>query len=613
MSFGAITERPRMPRAPDLSGVALDGRYELHAVIGEGTFGRVYRGLDRRLARPVAVKVIKPWWSEDPEWVRSFEREAQLLASISDPGIVQIYDVGAAPEGLYYVAELVEGESLARALERGPMVPELAGEIAIQLCHALAHAHADRVVHRDIKPENVLISGDGRIKVGDFGVARLAEGSTDGAGATVVGTPRYMAPEQAQGGRISPATDVYGVGVVLYEMLAGRPPFAGRSAVELAVSHVTEPPPPLPQVVPAALVEVVVRALAKKPAERYGDGAEMAGALAQALVGAPGQLHSTQPRLRLQPVPWPDPAPPDHRRAVPLDQGRPGADRRSPEDRTQVGDPRTPRRNVNASERRQRRGLFALVALLVAGLLAGGVALAPAHVRVPDLRGLTRDRIVQRLDQAGLRATFTSQYSAAAAGSGLRQRPAAGMSVKVGAAVAVLLSAGAPPVNVPPLIGTSADQAQATLARLKLQTRIDELPAPGVATGQVTRQSPAAGTSLVPPSPVTLIVAQAPRWRPLTSISGTSSGRSVPFRIRGAHWRLVYSMSYPDTCTFVVFCSGPSAQVIDSRTGQPIDGFDLDDAGGQVHAVDAGPGLYQVVVSPGTDTARWRIDVQDRY
>ncbi|HWF51655.1 MAG TPA: serine/threonine-protein kinase, partial [Solirubrobacteraceae bacterium] len=185
-----------MPHAPDLSGRALDGRYELHAVIGEGTFGRVYRGRDRRLARAVAVKVIKPWWSEDPEWVRSFELEAQLLARVNDPGIVQIFDVGHAKEGLYYVAELVDGESLADRLRRGPISPAEARGIAEQLSRALTRAHSQRVIHRDIKPANVLISADGKVKVGDFGVARLAESSTDGAGATIVGTPRYMAPEQ---------------------------------------------------------------------------------------------------------------------------------------------------------------------------------------------------------------------------------------------------------------------------------------------------------------------------------------------------------------------------------------------------------------------------------
>src|SRR3984885_5378312 len=143
-----------MPYAPDLAGCALDGRYELHELIGEGTFGRVYRGYDRRLARPVAIKVIKPWWAEDPEGAESFEREAQLLARVSDPGIVQIFDVGQAEEGLYYVAELVDGESLADRLRSGRLPPAQACEIAKQLCTALAHAHAQHIVHRDIKPAN---------------------------------------------------------------------------------------------------------------------------------------------------------------------------------------------------------------------------------------------------------------------------------------------------------------------------------------------------------------------------------------------------------------------------------------------------------------------------
>jgi len=277
-----------LPIAPDLSGHALDGRYELHAIIGEGTFGRVYRGRDRRLARWVAVKVIKPWWAEDPEWARSFEREAQLLASVSDPGIIQIFDVGEAPEGLYYVAELVDGESLARRLRRGRVAPAEACEIALQLARALARAHSQRVVHRDVKPANVLITRDGRVKVGDFGVARLAESTTDAPVATIAGTPGYMAPEQASGGISSPATDVYGVGIVLYEMLAGHTPFGGKSAVELALRHVNDPPPPLAAHTPRTLVRVVERALAKDPTDRYRDGHELAAALAR--VRIPAQL-----------------------------------------------------------------------------------------------------------------------------------------------------------------------------------------------------------------------------------------------------------------------------------------------------------------------------------
>ena len=231
-----------MPHAPDLSGRALDDRYELHAVIGEGAFGRVYSGWDRRLERTVAVKIIKPWWAEDPDWAPNFEREARLLARISHPGIVLIFDVGKADEGLYYVSELVDGESLAQRLKEVRPTPWEAAALTEQLCRALAQAHAARVIHRDVKPANILISSEGRVKVGDFGVARLAEGSTDGASATIVGTPRYMAPEQARGRGATPATDVYSVGIVLYELLAGRPPFTEHVAVELALRHLNDTP-----------------------------------------------------------------------------------------------------------------------------------------------------------------------------------------------------------------------------------------------------------------------------------------------------------------------------------------------------------------------------------
>ncbi|MGH2903977.1 MAG: serine/threonine-protein kinase, partial [Solirubrobacteraceae bacterium] len=283
-----------MSSTRDLSGSALDGRYELHALIGEGAFGRVYRGLDRRLARPVAVKLIKPWWAEDDAWVERFQREAQLLARVSDPGIVQIYDIGHADSGPYYVAELVDGESLAKRLRRGALAPTEARAIGEQLCDALAGAHLRGIVHCDVKPANVLITASGKVKVGDFGVARLAEGTSQAPSATVAGTPRYMSPEQARGRPTGPATDVYSAGVVLYEMLAGEPPFAHGSPVELGLRHVQEQPPRLSSEVPAALREVVERALEKDPGERFRDGAAMAAALRaaapspRAAAGAPG-------------------------------------------------------------------------------------------------------------------------------------------------------------------------------------------------------------------------------------------------------------------------------------------------------------------------------------
>ena len=226
--------------------------------------------------------MIKPWWAEDPDWVATFQRETRLLARVSDPGIVQIFDVGHAPEGLYYVSELVDGESLASRLRRGPLPAWEACGVAAQLCRARGGAPAQRIVHRDVKPANILLSSDGRVKVGDFGVARLAEGSTDGTAASIVGTPRYMAPEQGRGRPTTPATDVYSAGVVLYEMLAGHPPFTADSVVELALLHLQEAPPPLSVRLPTSLVEIVDRALAKEPTKRYAEGSEMAEALLDA-------------------------------------------------------------------------------------------------------------------------------------------------------------------------------------------------------------------------------------------------------------------------------------------------------------------------------------------
>jgi len=476
-----------MPLTPDLSGRALDDRYELHAVIGEGAFGRVYQGRDRRLARPVAVKVIKPWWTEDPDWVGSFEREVQLLARVSDPGIVQIFDVGHADEGLYYVSELVDGENLASRLRRGPLPPWEACALAAQLCRALAHAHAQRIVHRDVKPANILLSSRGRVKVGDFGIARLAEGSTDGAPATIVGTPKYMAPEQGRGRPTTPATDVYSVGVVLYEMLAGRPPFTGDSAVELALRHLQEPPPPLSVRLAPALTQIVDRALAKDPAERYADGAEMAQALVQARrqasvnqrnriaygrkrTASHGRVTALAPVAPAASMPpagadgrdWAGvrggPASPSATALAPRQPPRPRGrvttiPPRGP-DPTRPAAPMSPRRNVNPPARRRAAAALGLALLLLASMVIAAVLLGrTGHTRVPALTDLTRSAATAKARRRHLHTVYSARYDTAVAGTAIAQRPRAGARVKDGATVHVLLSRGPAPVEVPLVVG----------------------------------------------------------------------------------------------------------------------------------------------------------------
>ena len=600
-----------MPYAPDLAGCALDGRYELHELIGEGTFGRVYRGYDRRLARAVAIKVIKPWWAEDPDGAESFEREAQLLARVSDPGIVQIFDVGHADEGLYFVTELVDGESLAARLKRaGPIAAPDACVIAEQLCRALEHAHAERIVHRDIKPANVLISGRGQVKVGDLGIARLAEGSTDGGTATIVGTPRYMAPEQASGLPVTPATDVYSAGVVLYEMLAGHTPFAGESAVEIALQHVQMEPPPLPPGTPRSLERVVRRALAKDPADRYQSATAMAGALtrAQAGIGA-GDTDAPAPSADWFQTPTETG---DATTAIFASDTR--TLRRDGIDPTRPAPRMTPRRTVNPAARRRSVAVFVFALLVLGSMLVAARALtAPATVALPSLHGLTARQVTAKLNRLHLHVTFAHRYNRARPGTAFAQSPSAGARVKTTATVSVTISKGPAPIKVPQLSGQSASSASSTLHHLGLNAGVTNVPGNGAAPGTVTRQSPAAGRQLKARDTVELFVAEAPTWRTITSFSADGGGHSVPFQIKGAQWRIVYSMSYDGTCDFVFFCEGPSAQVLGLGSDTTDQSFGLHGGSSETRVFKTGPGEYQINISSGLDSARWSIAVEDWF
>jgi hypothetical protein len=300
----------------DLEGQTLDGRYQLGSLLGVGGMARVYLASDRLLERQVAVKVLSPPYAQDPVFVERFRREARSAASLSHPNIVAVFDSGSDAGLHYLVMEYVPGQSLAQLLTRqGRLTPRRAAELAVEVCAALAAAHAQGLVHRDVKPANVLVGDDGRVKVTDFGIVKAAATASLTGTGTVLGTAAYLSPEQAQGGPVDARSDLYGLGCVLYELVCGSPPFgsgADGPPVAVATRHLHQPPAPPsahnPQVDPA-LDAVVLTALAKDPARRHRSAIELQDALKGVLaeeavaarpVGAPVAAAPTEPLPGLQ-------------------------------------------------------------------------------------------------------------------------------------------------------------------------------------------------------------------------------------------------------------------------------------------------------------------------
>lgn len=251
----------------------LAGRYELAGEIGQGGMAKVFKAIDKRLGRPVAVKVLAPALAHDQAFVARFQREAQAAARLNHANIVGVFDSGSVGDVHYIVMELVEGRTLTEVLAQdGRILPERATEIAGSVCSALTAAHAAGIVHRDIKPGNIMLTSRGEVKVMDFGIARMDTGQTVAQTAAIMGTASYLSPEQAQGGPVDARSDIYSAGVVLYEMLTGKPPFAGDSAVSVAMQHVQgDPRPPSHAApgIPPALDSIVMRAMSKNAANRY--------------------------------------------------------------------------------------------------------------------------------------------------------------------------------------------------------------------------------------------------------------------------------------------------------------------------------------------------------
>jgi serine/threonine-protein kinase len=512
---------------PSADGRVIAGRYRLIRPEGEGGMATVWRAMDEQLGREVAVKILRPQFGADPGFAARFRNEARAAGALSHPNVVQVYDFGTDVDSgdQYIVMQLVEGEDLASVLrERGPLDVEEAVAVGASVADALGAAHQHGLIHRDVKPGNILLTPGGRTLVTDFGISRaVAEASMTVTG-TTIGSVHYFSPEQAAGEPVGPASDIYALGIVVYEMLSGRRPFEGDSAAGVALKRLNEPPPPLSTAerpIPAPLEAVVMRALARDPEQRYPDADAFSYALRNwrsnadtAAMVAPAVVAAAVVPPPLDPV---EPAPVTPPPVAP-----------------------TPPAEPPKKDRPWWIWLLALLAIIMLGSmgflgarLLGDEEASPSPsaetFELPDWEGDPITAVRLEADELGLDLDEEPEFSdEVPEDSVVRTDPEGGSQVREGDTITVYVSGGEETTQVPALVGQTRNEANITLTQAGLRLGSVEEEFSDLPEGTVIRSDPAQGTDVPLDSQVNLVLSRGPEPTPTPAPTPPPTPTPVP-------------------------------------------------------------------------------------